>query len=95
MTGVTSGAETADHSGAPEITSGFCGIRVAQLLVFGVVFCRQMFVFFPSLSGDHYMVLSFVLRLLITCLIPFELFFVNNLVFHHHCGRGAGGRNVH
>jgi hypothetical protein len=31
MTGVTSGAETADHSGAPEITSGFCEIRVAQL----------------------------------------------------------------
>jgi len=42
-TGVTSGAGTAYLSGAPEFTPGFSGVRVAQSLVFCVVYCRHFF----------------------------------------------------
>ena len=39
-----SGARTAYPSGAHKLTPGFCGVRVAQSLVFCVVFCTSLFV---------------------------------------------------
>ena len=42
--GATSGTETAYHSGVPEFTSGFCGVRVARSLVLWVMFYRSLFV---------------------------------------------------
>ena len=39
---VTSGAETANPSGAPEFTPGFSGVRLARCLGFCVVFCRSL-----------------------------------------------------
>jgi len=50
MTGVTSGARPAYHSGAPEFTPVFSGVRVAHYLVFCVVFCQSLFVFCPFFS---------------------------------------------
>jgi len=44
MTGVTSGAGPAYPSWSLEFTSVFGGVRVAQSLVFYVVFCRSLFV---------------------------------------------------
>jgi hypothetical protein len=38
-TGATSGAGTAFHSEAPDLTTGFTGALVADSLVFCVVFC--------------------------------------------------------
>jgi hypothetical protein len=38
-TGATCGVGTAYLSGVPEFTSGFSGVRVAQSLVFCVLFC--------------------------------------------------------
>ena len=51
-TGATSGAGTAYHSGAPEFTSVFSGVRVGRSLVFCVMLCRLLFVilFFSSFS---------------------------------------------
>jgi len=43
-TGVASGAWTAYLSEGPESTSDFSGIRVAQSLVFCVMFCRLSFI---------------------------------------------------
>jgi hypothetical protein len=45
-TGVTSGAGTANPSGAPEFISGFRGVHVARSLVFYVMFCRSVLVLF-------------------------------------------------
>ena len=45
MTGVTNGAGTTLHSGAPEFTPCFSGVHVARSLVFCVVFCRSFFFF--------------------------------------------------
>ena len=44
-TGATCGVGTAYLSGVPEFTSGFSGVRVAQSLVFCVLFCLSLFVF--------------------------------------------------
>ena len=44
---VTSGARSANHSGAPEFIPSFSVVRVARSLIFGVVFCRSLFVFVP------------------------------------------------
>jgi hypothetical protein len=46
MTVVTSGVATAYPVGATEFTLVFSGIRVAQFVVFCVVFCRSLFVLF-------------------------------------------------
>ena len=48
-TWVTSGAGTANPSGAPEFFPGYLWVRVAKSLVLGVVFCRSLFV----LSAGH------------------------------------------
>jgi len=47
-TGATSGAGTAYPFGTPEFIPGFNGVRVSQSLVFWVVFCRSLLVFFFS-----------------------------------------------
>ena len=44
-TSATSGAGTANPSGAPVFTPGFYEVRVAQSLVFCVTFCRAFFPF--------------------------------------------------
>jgi hypothetical protein len=63
-TGVTSGAETAYPSGAPEFTPVFIGVNVAQYLVFCVQcfvdLCLSIWTLYPP---------SFDLRLLINHLI--------------------------
>ena len=46
MTGVTSGAGTANLPEHLSSTPGFSGVRVAQYLVFCVVFCRSLLVLF-------------------------------------------------
>jgi hypothetical protein len=43
-TDVTSGAQSANPSGAPEFIPSFSVVRVARSLMFGVVFCRSLFV---------------------------------------------------
>ena len=58
LTGVTCEAGTASHSGAPEFTPVFDGVRVAQSLVLCVMFCRSLFVLFLLA-----IVLSVILRL--------------------------------
>ena len=45
-TGVTCESGTASHSGAPEFTPVFDGVRVARSLVLCVMFCRSLFVLF-------------------------------------------------
>jgi hypothetical protein len=52
-TAATSGAGTANPSGAPEITLVFSRFHVARSLVFCVVFSRSLFVFFISTGGVH------------------------------------------
>ena len=42
--GVTRGAGTAFHSGAPEFIPSFSGVRVARSLIFYLVVCRSLFV---------------------------------------------------
>ena len=46
MMGATSGAETTFPFESSKFTLRFCGVRVAQSLVFCVVFCRLLFVLF-------------------------------------------------
>ena len=58
LTGVTCEAGTASHSGAPEFTPVFDGVRVARSLVLCVMFCRSLFVLFLLA-----IVLSVILRL--------------------------------
>ena len=53
---VTSGARSANHSGAPEFIPRFSVVRVARSLMFGAVFCRSLFVLVPLA-----IVLSFLL----------------------------------
>ena len=56
MTDVTGWAGSANPSGVPLFTSGFSNVRVAQYLVFCVVFCRSLlfvlffFLFFNLLT---------------------------------------------
>ena len=46
--GVTSGTRSANPSGAPEFIPSFSVVRVARVaLIYGVVFCRSLFVFLP------------------------------------------------
>jgi hypothetical protein len=54
--GVTSGARSANPSGAPEFIPSFNVVRVARSLMFGEVFCRSLFVLVPLA-----IVLSFLL----------------------------------
>ena len=44
---VTSGARSANHSGAPEFIPSLSVVRVARSLMFGAVFCRSLFVLVP------------------------------------------------
>ena len=44
----------ANASGAHEVTPGFSGVRVVQSLVFCVVFCRSLFVFFSMFWPSKY-----------------------------------------
>ena len=44
--GATNGTGTAYQSGAHEFSPIFRGVRVAQFLVFCVVYCKSLFVFF-------------------------------------------------
>ena len=74
ITGVTSGAGTANPSGATELTSVVSEIRVPQFLVFFVLLCGSLFsvsLFFWSL----YLLSFFDLRLLITPLVT-SIFFL-------------------
>ena len=54
--GVTSGARSANPSGAPEFIPSFSVVPVARSLMFGAVFCRSLFVLVPLA-----IVLSFLL----------------------------------
>jgi len=45
--GVTSGARSVNPSGAPEFILSFSVVRVARSVMFGVVFCRSLFVLVP------------------------------------------------
>ena len=45
--GVTSGARSANPSGAPECILSFSVVRVARSLIFSVVFCWSLFVLVP------------------------------------------------
>ena len=73
-TSATRGVGTAYPSVAPEFTLGISGVRVAPSLVFCVMFCRSLFVYFDL----------FLLRILITPLVfsvtdsdyPFGIFFL-------------------
>jgi hypothetical protein len=47
-TGITSGTITAYHFVASEVTHGLSGVRVAQFVVFCVVFCRALILSFLS-----------------------------------------------
>ena len=68
LVGTTCGGETAYHTGAPNFTLVVCGVRVAQSLVFRVVFCRsfveeKLFTILehlisPSLLRDYHLKLS-------------------------------------
>jgi len=76
MTGVTSRPGTGNPSETPECSHPhprFSVIRVAQSLVFCVVFCRSLFVYLCIFFWPLYC-LSLYFRLLITPLIPSKLF---------------------
>jgi len=62
---VTSGAETANFSGAPDSTPDFIAVRAAQSLVFCVVFCKSLFVVF---------LLAIALSVLITLFVSSNFF---------------------
>ena len=51
-TGAFKRAGTAHPSGTPEFTTGFSSIRVAQYLVFYVMFCRSLFIILSFIFGD-------------------------------------------
>jgi hypothetical protein len=57
MSGVTSGAGTANPSEKPDFTPVFSGVHVPQSLVFWVVFCKSL-----SVSFILSMVLAVLLR---------------------------------
>jgi hypothetical protein len=63
MTGATG---TTYPSGAPEFTSGICGVHVSWSSVFYVVFCRLLFVLLSSFFWPLYCLSFFDLLLLIT-----------------------------
>ena len=75
---VLSSLMTVNPSGAPEFIPGFSGVRVAQSLVFCVMYCRSLFVLF--LLAIVLSVLFFYLRLLITPLISSNFFFNHGIV---------------
>ena len=52
-TGVTSGTGTDNPSGAPELTPGFSGVRIARSLGFCVVFCRSLSFFYCPLYQTY------------------------------------------
>jgi len=61
MMGVTCGAGTANHFGAPGFTPGFSGIRVTQSLVFYVIFVVRCLLFCPlSCVGRCFLCLFYV-----------------------------------
>ena len=66
-TGATSGAGTANPSGAPSVLRR---VRVAQSLIFCVVFCMSLFVPLSFLFKPLYYQFFFYLRLLISTLVP-------------------------
>jgi hypothetical protein len=73
-TDATSGGETSHPSGRADVIPGFCGIPVAQYLVFCVVFVDQNLSVCP-ISFGHYIVCYFVidLRLLVTSLVSSDV----------------------
>ena len=75
---VLSSLMTVNRSEAPEFIPGFSGVRVAQSLVFCVMYCRSLFVLF--LLAIVLSVLFFYLRLLITPLISSNFFFNHGIV---------------
>ena len=76
-TGITSGAGTANPSGAQEFFIVFSGVRVAQCSLFCVAVCRSMFLPFVLFFWQYALCcLSFDLRLLVTSLVSdFRLIF--------------------
>jgi hypothetical protein len=64
MTGITSGAGTANLSGNLDSPPYFCGVRVAESFVFCVMFCRLLFVFLYFFFWPLYCLSFFDLRLL-------------------------------
>ena len=80
MAVVTSGVATAYPAGAPAFPLVFSGVRVAQFVVFCVVFCRSLFVLFLLTIC---IVLFFDLRLQITHLV--SLFFSEYEITHRRC----------
>ena len=75
MTGVTNGAGTTLHSGAPEFTPCFSGVHVARSLVFCVVFCRSFFFCcFCPFSFGHCVCPSSIYGSLLRSPLPFGIF---------------------
>ena len=89
MTGVTSGAETAYPSGAPEFTSGFQWGSCYSIFSFISMFCRQLFV----LLYLFFWPLQFVLLRYTDSDYPFGIFklFLNTFLFN----TTTSSRNVH
>ena len=80
MTGTISGAGTAYTSGAPGFTPSFCGVRVARSLVFCVVFCRSLFVFFFLRAIVLSVFRRFTASLLITPLVALYFAYYESIV---------------
>jgi hypothetical protein len=78
-TGATRGAGNASHSGAHEFTLGFSWFRVAQSLVFSIVFCRSLFVLFFFWQSFHHVV----------CYTYFKISF-SNQKFRVHIHKNPG-----
>jgi hypothetical protein len=68
-TGITSGAGTANLSGNLSSPPYLCGVRVAESLVFCVMFCRLLFVFLYFFFQPLYGLSFFDLLLLIIPLV--------------------------
>jgi hypothetical protein len=71
-TDATSGAGTVYLSGTPAFNTGFSRVRVAKYVVFYVVFCRLLLIFFFLFFWSLFC-LSYDLRLMITHLVSQNL----------------------
>jgi hypothetical protein len=81
---VTNKVRPAYHSGASEFTLVIRGVRVAQSLVFCIVFCKSLFVLLSFFFWPLYCLSFFYLQLLITSLVSWNFSCYTSILFTWH-----------
>ena len=78
----TSGAGTADPSGAQEFTPVFSGVRATRSLVFMCMFCRSLFVLLYIFFWPLCCLFFFDIRILIDPLVSSNTSYIINTEVH-------------